>query len=417
MRDQADVEAFVRCAHEFIQEVGVDAAYEAFHTDPRWKSGPTYVFGVEAIPDGTRARSLLFPPNPAREDTEPGTFTDRSDAFGTDRQPEAIRIIEEFGGGWWYYAFANPVTGALQPKASYILPVDWNGTPAFIGSGVYRRDFPGACNSEDVNAALLDSAPSDGRLEEFVRCAAQEVESQGYFATSALRNDERWGSNSVYVFGMDPMGNQVFTGSEAQVDGASITEWEPRGTSADQFQGRDVAAVANAFGESYLYYGALNPATGRNGRKVTFLKRVAPYGNPILVGAGYYVEDASRMTAQVRLPNGTVIEAELAITQEERAQGLKFRTALAADRGMLFVLGGPKRNPLWMYECLISLDMIWMDGERRIVEIVGSAPPCTSDNSWRCPVYGGTAKSVYALELGAGQAEAQRLRLGDQLDF
>ncbi len=417
VRDRQDAEAFLRCAHEFIQDVGVDAAYEAFHNDPRWHSGSTYVFALEAIPDSTRSRSLMFPPNPAREDTEPGMLTDRTDEFGGDSHAEAVRIIEDFGGGWWHYAFTNPVTGAVQPKASYILPVDWNGTPAFIASGVYRRDFPGACNIEEVNAARLESDPSGERLEEFVRCAAQEVESRGSFAMSALQHDERWSSDSVYVFGMDPMGNQVFTGSKVRVRGASLPEWEPRGTPADEFQGRDIAAVADTVGESYLYYRAMNPGTGRKDRKVTFLKRVAPLGNPVLVGAGYYVEDNARATVQVRLPNGAIIDAELAITAQELAKGMKFRTVLAADRGMLFVFGAPAKSGFWMYECQIPLDIIWMDGERRIVEIVHSAPPCTSSNPSGCPVYGGTTESVYVLELAGGEAKGQALRLGDRLDF
>lgn len=292
VRDRADAEAFLRCAHELIGEVGVKAAYQAFHNDPRWHSGATYVFATEAIPDSRRARTLLFPPNPARENTEPETLTDRGDVFGGDSQAEAVRIIEEFGGGWWYYAFTNPVTGAFQPKATFILPVDWNGTPAFIGSGVYRRDFPGACNRQDVFAAQLDSAPSDGRLEEFVRCAAAELESQGYSATTAFQNDSRWNAGSIYVFGVDLRGNQVFTGSPVRVNGQSLSEWAPLGSRKDQFNGRDVVAAVDTFGESYLYYTAWNPATGRNDRKVSFLKRVLAHGVPLLVGAGYYVTDA-----------------------------------------------------------------------------------------------------------------------------
>ena len=280
----------MRCASELIQDSGVDAAYEAFHNDPRRHSGPTYIFAIELIPDGTQARSLLFPPNPAREKTPRGMFTDRSDQFGPDRQPQAVRIIEEFGGGWWYYAFANPTTGVAQPKATFILPVDWKGTPAFIGAGIYRRDFPGACSSHDVNAAIVEAEQTDGRLEEFVRCAALEVESKGYFATSEFLTDKRWNSGSIYIFALDLMGNHVFTGTRLRLNGVGIAEWASRGSPADQFGGRDVPAVGDTFGESYQYYSALNPATGLYSRKVSFVKRVTAHGIPILVGAGYYLD-------------------------------------------------------------------------------------------------------------------------------
>ena len=50
--------------------------------------------------------------------------------------------------------------------------------------------------------------------------------------------------------------------------------------------------VADAFGETFLYYSTLNPATGKSERKVTFVKRVLTYGLPILVGAGYYLDES-----------------------------------------------------------------------------------------------------------------------------
>ena len=287
VQTKADVKAFVHCAHELIQEVGLDAAYDAFHNDPRWYSGSTYLFAVELILDGTKARSFLFPPNPDREEW---TTFDRSDIFGVDRQPLAVKVIKEYGGGWWYYTYTNPVTGTPAPKASYILPVDWNGTPAFIGSGVYRRDFPGACEREEVNAGRLSADQTTAELEMFVRCAAQEVESNGYFATQMFKSDERWRSGSIYVFGVDLSGNHVFTGRGLAVNGNSIAEWPKSGSTRDPFNGRNVVGVGDTFGESYLYYDTINPATGRNGRKVSFVKRVTAFGIPILVGAGYFIE-------------------------------------------------------------------------------------------------------------------------------
>lgn len=287
VQTQADVKAFVHCAHELIQEAGLDAAYDAFHNDPRWHSGTIYLFAIELILDGTKARSLLFPPNP---DREKWTTFNRSDIFGVDRMPAAVKVIEEYGGGWWYYTYTNPVTGSPAPKASYILLVDWNGTPALIGSGVYRRDFPGACEKEEVNAARLSANPTNAELEIFVRCAAQEVEANGYFATHMFQSDERWKSGSAYVFGVDLGGNHVFTGRGLAVNGNSIAEWPKSGSAGDPFNGRDMIGVGDTFGESYLYYNTINPATGRDERKVSFVKRVTAYGLPILVGAGYFLE-------------------------------------------------------------------------------------------------------------------------------
>ena len=162
---------------------------------------------------------------------------------------------------------------------------------------------------------------------------------------------------------------------------------------------------------------ALHPGvTARSSLAILALFLCAACGQPPpVVSAGS--APAQLPVIQVTLPNGARIEAELAITPEEQARGLMFRADLGPDRGMLFVGSRSAPRSFWMYQCLIPLDMIWLDGAHRIVEIVRSAPPCGSTDPSDCPSYGGTANSVYVLELAAGQADAHGLRLGDRLDF
>ena len=62
-----------------------------------------------------------------------------------------------FGEGWLYYSFPNPATGRDEPKASYVKRVDWDGNPAALGAGIYRRGLTGTCESEEVNTAHLAS--------------------------------------------------------------------------------------------------------------------------------------------------------------------------------------------------------------------------------------------------------------------
>lgn len=122
-------------------------------------------------------------------------------------------------------------------------------------------------------------------------------------------------------------------------------------------------------------------------------------------------------TTTVVLPGGAEIEAELAVSPEDQARGMMFRTEVPPDTGMLFVGNRAAPRSFWMYQCLVPLDMVWLDGARRIVEIVREAPPCRADDPQRCPSYGGNANSVYVLELAAGQAVARGLQVGDQLEF
>ena len=286
VRTTEDVQAFVQCAYEFVQEVGFAEARRAFHEDERWRSFPIYVFVDEVTTMRLDARAFIFPPDPSLEGEPWGPLID---AFG-DYYEELYRVMSAVDEGWIYYAFRNPETGRDEPKASYVKSIDWDGNAAAIGAGIYRRDLPGTCESEEVNARGLEENPSNERLQEFVRCAAMELEAQGYFATRALSGDPRWRSRSIYVFGLDTHGYTLFSGDPyGQWYGLLAPELNDH--LGGPFGGRDVVSVGDAFGETFLYYSTRNPATGMLQRKVTFVKRVVAYGLPILVGSGYYLDE------------------------------------------------------------------------------------------------------------------------------
>ena len=121
--------------------------------------------------------------------------------------------------------------------------------------------------------------------------------------------------------------------------------------------------------------------------------------------------------SQVTFPNGVKINAETMRSEAELLRGLMFRESLPAGRGMLFI--HPKENTFryWMYQTKIPLDLIWMDHDRRIVEMSLDTPPCTSSSATACPNYGGNFKSKYVLEVNAGVARKNGLKTGDTLDF
>ena len=286
VRTPEDVRAFVQCAYEFVREVGFEQARRAFHEDEHWRSGPIYVVVDEVTPISHQATTFVYPPDPSREGTPWGLLID---GFGNDWFKEQHRIVSDFGEGWMYYSFTNPETGRDEPKFAYIKSLVWEGTPAAIGAGVYPRDIPAACRRDEVNARGLEADPSPERLQEFVRCAALDLESQGYFGTVALSTDPRWRSNSIYVFGLDTYGNTLFTGHPySQGNGLSESELDADLNAA--LQGRDLVSVADTFGESFLYYWAHNPATGLPQRKRAFVKRVVIHSLPVLVGAGIYMD-------------------------------------------------------------------------------------------------------------------------------
>lgn len=90
---------------------------------------------------------------------------------------------------------------------------------------------------------------------------------------------------------------------------------------------------------------------------------------------------------------------ELALTAEQRAQGLMFRRQLARDAGMLFVYRPARPVSMWMKNTPIPLDMLFIDREGRVVKVAERAVP----GSLQSIDSGGPVKGV--LELPGGTAE------------
>jgi uncharacterized membrane protein (UPF0127 family) len=118
----------------------------------------------------------------------------------------------------------------------------------------------------------------------------------------------------------------------------------------------------------------------------------------------------------VKLPNGQEIRAEVEINPIDMQKGMMFRNELPRGRGMLFIHNKPGLYAYWMYQVRIALDMIWMDSNRRIVEIAADVPPCKTKAS-QCPNYGGHEQAQYVLELSGGEAKRYGLQVGQTLEF
>lgn len=118
---------------------------------------------------------------------------------------------------------------------------------------------------------------------------------------------------------------------------------------------------------------------------------------------------------EVIFPDKTRVSVELAVTPEERARGLMFRTEMAPNEGMVFVFEEPGFYPFWMKNTLIPLDMVWVDAGYRVVSIQHSVPPCKKDP---CPNFSPSSdNAVYVVELVSGFARDHGLKKGDTLVF
>ena len=66
---------------------------------------------------------------------------------------------------------------------------------------------------------------------------------------------------------------------------------------------------------------------------------------------------------------------ELALPPAQQEQGVMFRRSLAADAGMLFVFPDDQTATFWMKNTLISLDMLFIAANGRILDLHERAVP------------------------------------------
>lgn len=119
----------------------------------------------------------------------------------------------------------------------------------------------------------------------------------------------------------------------------------------------------------------------------------------------------------VTFPNGTKIIAQSMREEIDMVRGMMFRDHLAPDHGMLFFHAKVGKHEYWTYQNLIPLDFIWISHDHQIVEMALDIPPCLSKVAHECPNYGGHVDSNFVLEVNAGVAARNGLKVGDHLDF
>ena len=104
-----------------------------------------------------------------------------------------------------------------------------------------------------------------------------------------------------------------------------------------------------------------------------------------------------------------VFSVEMAKTEEERRTGLMYRKSLPEGRGMLFDFSPEQNVSMWMKNTFISLDMIFIGADGRILRIAENTVP----QSEKIIPSGGPARAV--LEVIAGTARKYGIKPGDRV--
>ncbi len=148
-----------------------------------------------------------------------------------------------------------------------------------------------------------------------------------------------------------------------------------------------------------------------------------------LAGAFYYFRDdnpvappsESAITGTKPEVQGTItfpgvdiprtIEVEIARSAYEHSKGLMDRTSLPHNQGMLFIFDDMSPRSFWMRNTRISLDIIFVDDQYRVVSIQKNTVPMSEES---LPSEG---PAKYVIEVNAGFSDLYNIRPGDSLSF
>lgn len=237
-----------------------EAAIAAYEADPEgtfeelstpggpWQIGEMYVFMID--------RNSVILAHAA----DPGLVgVDLSETVDSDGYLFTPALVEQASedGGWDIYRFTNPVTGEAEPKRSYVRLLD---DGLILGVGYYLDETRFV--KHIVNDAL----------------AVWETESD---PIQIYQTDPRFNRGEAYLFVVRARDLvSLATQAEPQLVGTSLADLTDHTGKKFALEGR---ALADADGE-WLYYGYLNPDTGAEEQKQSWLVRV----DEVIIGAGFY---------------------------------------------------------------------------------------------------------------------------------
>jgi hypothetical protein len=119
-----------------------------------------------------------------------------------------------------------------------------------------------------------------------------------------------------------------------------------------------------------------------------------------------------------------VFELERAADPSSRTVGLMFRDSIDDRGGMIFVFPNDAPRTFWMRNCLVDMDLLFLDARGRVVAVhqMQAEPlrlPQEGEATYlgRLRRYPSGAPTRFAIELKSGMAKALRLRVGDRVDL
>ena len=119
---------------------------------------------------------------------------------------------------------------------------------------------------------------------------------------------------------------------------------------------------------------------------------------------------------------GEAYELELALNRDDRERGLMDRTSIPAHGGMLFVFRDAEERSFWMKNCVIDIDLMFLDSRGTVMSIhrmVSEEPKDENESPWiyeaRLKHYWSNGPARFAIELSAGSLDRLKIEVNDNI--
>lgn len=127
-----------------------------------------------------------------------------------------------------------------------------------------------------------------------------------------------------------------------------------------------------------------------------------------------FLQFAAVPSQQIKI-NEALILVEVADNSNSRSRGLSGREKLEPSQGMLFVFEAPKKYQFWMKDMKFALDFIFIQ-DGLVVDILKNVtPPRAGIDQSQLPIYEPVVPISMLLEVNAGFADSNGIKVGDRV--
>lgn len=105
------------------------------------------------------------------------------------------------------------------------------------------------------------------------------------------------------------------------------------------------------------------------------------------------------------------IDIEIADTEYKRQLGLMNRKSMEENQGMLFIFNEERLQSFWMLNTMISLDILFVNKEKKIVTIHKNTTPLSQQS------YPSSEPAIYVVEVVGGFCNKYNILPGDKISW